>query len=217
MSVLTIRSPVSRRVTRHQPHVLTDNDNLYCLEFSSRDNIVNHVCLLFIIPSPDRPNIGRLLNFIIINTAWRDFEIKFMIFNLNSFKVLGPLAIMVHTWTLGGDLSTGNWNENLNGKLWFWIWKSHGAHKEYFSFYCMLMNYGKNRVLWVSNVEVMTTWWPNILPPNPRIQKYINQSIMEATSHYISTLDDITTSIWGRGADPRLSFTWQNDIHFLLT
>ena len=99
----------------------------------------------------------------------RDFEIKFMIFNLNSFKVLGPLAIMVHTWTLGGDLSTGNWNENLNGKLWFWIWKSHGAHKEYFSFYCMLMNYGKNRVLWVSIIEVMTTWWPNILPPNPEV------------------------------------------------
>ena len=148
--------------------------------------------------SQTEPNIGRLLNFIIINTAWRDFEIKFMIFNLNSFKVLGPLAIMAHTWTLGGDLSTGNWNENLNGKLWFWIWKSHGAHKEYFSFYCMLMNYGKNRVLWVSIVEVMTTWWPNILPPNPRIQKYINQSIMEATSHYISTFDCIT-SIWVPG------------------
>ena len=128
-----VNNQVSSLLESHQtpascPHVLTHNP--YCLEFSSRDNIVNHVCLLFIIPPPDRPNIGRLLNFIIINTAWRDFEIKFMIFNLNSFKVLGPLTIMVHTWTLGGDLSTGNWNENLNGKLWFWIWKSHRIHKE---------------------------------------------------------------------------------------
>ena len=81
----------------------------------------------------------------------------------------------------------------------------------------MLMNYGKNRVFWVSNIELMATLWPNILPQYPRIQKYINQSLIEATSHYISTFDYITTSIWGRGADPRLSFTWQNDIHFLLT
>ena len=150
--------------------------------------------------SQTEPNIGRLLNFIIINTAWRDFEIKFMIFNLNSFKVLGPLAIMAHTWTLGGDLSalsTGNWNENLNCKLWFWIWNFHETHKGYFSFHCMLMNYGKNWVFWVSNIEVRPHGGLTFCPQIP-VQKYINQSIMEATSHYISTFDCIT-SIWVPG------------------
>ena len=106
--------------------------------------LILHVlpCTLVIYYSTPRQTqtLADSIEFYYNNTAWRDFEIKFMIFNLNSFRVLGPLAIMDHTWTLGGDLSTGNWNENLNGKLWFWIWKSHGAHKEYFSFYCMLVD-----------------------------------------------------------------------------
>ena len=50
----------------------------------------------------------------------------------------------------------------------------------------MLMNYGKNRVLWVSNIKVMATWWPNILPPNPRIHKYINQSLRSHFSLYFN-------------------------------
>ena len=119
-----LMSHVSYLCPSHNPH---------CLSWT-RDSIVNQY-LLFIIPDQTVLNIGRLLNFNIINTAWRDFEIKFMIFNLNSFKVLGPLAIMAHTWTLGGDLSTvstGNWNENLNCKLWFWIWNFHGTQRIFF-------------------------------------------------------------------------------------
>ena len=91
-------------------------------------------CTLVIYYSTPRQTqtLADSIEFYYNNTAWRDFEIKFMIFNLNSFRVLGPLAIMDHTWTLGGDLSGGNGNENLNCKLWFWIWNFHGTQRIFF-------------------------------------------------------------------------------------
>ena len=38
------------------------------------------------------------------NTAWFGLEVKFMIFNLNSLIVLGPLAIIAHTYTVVNTL-----------------------------------------------------------------------------------------------------------------